>query len=87
MKAILIIPESEARKAKRSRLTWTATHAFCARYGPGVMVYANGEILDGENFRGLRDTLGATIETDFPEKACRALGLPAGEPGIIERGA
>ena len=89
MKATLIIPESEARRAlksrKRSRLTWTTDHP-ASSYGLGVMMYANGDILDGFNFRGLRDTLGATIETTDPEKVCRALGLPAREPGIIERG-
>ncbi|MFH1007088.1 MAG: hypothetical protein V1800_06225 [Candidatus Latescibacterota bacterium] len=51
------------------------------------MMYANGNILDGFTFRGLRDTLGATIETPGANKVCRAMGVPTGEPGIIERGA
>jgi hypothetical protein len=63
----------------------TTDHS-ASHYGLGVMIYSNGDILDGFTFRGLRDAFGATIETDSPEKVCRALGLPAGEPGIMERG-
>jgi len=85
MKAILIIPDSEGRRElkvrQRSRLTWTTNHP-ASHYGLGVMLYSNGDILDGFNFRGLRDTLGARIETTDPEKVCRALGVPEGERGI-----
>ena len=88
MKATLIIPDSVARRElkarRRSRLTWKADRPGSSS-GPGVMAYANGDILAGFTFRGLRNTLGATIETTNPEKVCRALGLPVGEPGI-ERG-
>ena len=55
-----------------------------SHYGLGVLLYHDGQILDGFNFRGLRDTLGATIETSDPPRACRALGIPEGEPGIVE---
>ena len=85
MKTTLIIPDSDARRElkarRRSRLTWTTDHSQ-SHYGLGVMLYSNGDILDGFNFRGLRDTLGARIETTDPAKVCRALGIPAGEPGI-----
>ena|SRR3990172_5889511 len=86
MKTTLIIPDSEARRAlkarQRARLTWTTDHP-ASSYGLGVMMYANGDILDGFTFRGLRDTLGARIETTDPGKVCKALGVPVGELGII----
>lgn len=85
MRAVLIIPNSEARKlcAARNRawLAWTTDHP-ASHYGAGVMLYRNGHILDGGNFRILRNDFGVTIETDDPGKVCRALGLPIGEPGI-----
>ncbi len=81
----LVIPRSAAaRELKvrhRARLTWT-TDGAASQYATGVIVYSNGELLDGFTFRGLRDSLGATIETKDPEKVCRALGLPGGELGI-----
>ncbi|PJC74343.1 MAG: hypothetical protein CO012_06505 [Syntrophobacterales bacterium CG_4_8_14_3_um_filter_49_14] len=87
MKNTLIIPDSDMKRAlaarKQSRLTWTTNHS-ASHYGLGVMLYSTGDILDGFNFRGLRDTLGAYIETTDPNKVCGALGIPAGEEGIVK---
>jgi hypothetical protein len=86
MNTVLIVPDSAARKAagvrQRSRLTWTTDHSQ-SHYGLGVLLYANGDMLDGFSFRGLRDALGAVIETTDQAKACGALGVPEGEPGIM----
>jgi len=82
MKATLIIPDSSLRKEmrlrKRYRLTWTTEHS-ASHYGMGVMLYPDGEVLDGFNFSQLRGLLGAHIETDDPVIVQRALGLPASE--------
>ena len=54
-----------------------------SRYGGGVLLRGkSGDILDGAQFRALRDAFGAVIETDNPEQVVRALGVPADEPGI-----
>lgn len=56
-------------------LRWTA-HDSRSSYGAGVLVYRNGrDILDGATFRDLRDTRGAWIETDRPDRARSALAL------------
>jgi len=85
MKAIMIIPDSPARKTagirQRSRLIWTTEHSQ-SRYGAGVLLYHNGNLLNGFNFRGLRDRLGARILTTDSQRVCRALGVPEGERGI-----
>jgi hypothetical protein len=52
-------------------------------YGLGVVIDDEGDIFSGENFRLMRDVWGARIETDRVEDVCRALGVPAGEPGIV----
>ena len=84
--ATLITPPSEEAKQlgvrQRTRLSWTTDHP-ASHDETGILVYASGEILDGFNFRGLRDTLGSWMKTNSPEKACRALGVPVGEPGIV----
>jgi hypothetical protein len=85
MKSTLIIPDSAMRQELKARqrtgLTWTADHPS-SPHGHGVMLYSNGDILDGLTFRGLRDTVEARIETTDPDKVCRALGVPIKEPGI-----
>lgn len=87
MKTTLIIPELTKRQMlttrKKSKLTWTTDHP-ASSYGLGVLLYSTGDILDGFNFRVFRDTLGAVIETDNPDKVCRALGIPVGEQGIVK---
>lgn len=87
MKATLIIPDSNARPAvvtlKRSRLTWTMDH-HRTHYDGGVLLYPDGDILDGYHFRTLSEIYGAIIETDDRKKVCGALGVPDGEPGIIK---
>lgn len=56
-------------------LRWTV-HDARSSYGAGVLVYRNGrDVLDGATFRALRDSRGAWIETDRPERARSALAL------------
>lgn len=56
-------------------LRWTV-HDSRSRYGNGVLVYRNSsDILDGATFRALRDSLGAWLETDRPDRARPALAL------------
>jgi hypothetical protein len=85
MKTVLIVPDSPARKAarirQRSRLTSTTKHV-ANDYGMGVIVHHKWAVLDGYNFRVLRETLGARIVTTNPKEVCRALGLSESEPGI-----
>lgn len=60
-------------------LRWTV-HDSRSSYGAGVLVYRNShDVLDGFNFRLLRDTRGAWLETDRPDRARSALALFAGE--------
>jgi hypothetical protein len=45
-----------------------------------VLVFRNGrDILDGATFRALRDGLGAWLETDQPDRARAAMGVPSDE--------
>lgn len=77
MPYVLHIPGEPARA-----LRWTV-HDPRSRYGNGVLAYRNSsDILDGATFRALRDTCGAWLETDKPERARRALGVPEDEPLI-----
>jgi hypothetical protein len=76
MKAALMIPGRKAIKLK-----WTTEHP-ASHYRLGVMLYPDEEMLDGFNFRMMRDGQGAKIVTTDPEKVCRALGIPTGEAGI-----
>lgn len=70
MAYILHIP-GEPDKALR----WTTAHS-ASSYGSGVLLYRNGrDLLDGAAFRALRDSLGAWIETDRPNRARTALAL------------
>lgn len=70
---------------ERSRaLRWTV-HDSRSSYGAGVLVYRNSsDVLDGATFRDLRDTLGAWIETDLPDRARAALALMQDEGGIVQ---
>jgi hypothetical protein len=80
----LILPAERAAAMgmpERIELTWTMNHP-ASHYGLGVLLDPDEDLLDGAHFRELRDTLGATIETDQPETVCGALGVPIGEPGI-----
>ena len=85
--ATLITPPSVEAKGlglrQRTRLSWATDHP-ASLDGAGVLVYANGEILDGFNFRVMRDAVGTWMKTKDPQKACKALGLPVGEPGIVK---
>ncbi len=56
-------------------LRWTV-HDHRSSYGAGVLLYRNSkDILDGMTFRALRDTRGAWLETDRPDRARSALAL------------
>jgi hypothetical protein len=80
----LIIPAEKAEilnMPERLELTWTTNHP-ASHYGLGVMLNPEKEILDGATFRIYRDTFGARIETDQPEKVSHALGLAFDESGI-----
>ena len=56
-------------------LRWTI-HDSRSSYGAGVLVFRNSkDILDGLNFRYLRDSKGAWIETDRPDRVRSALVL------------
>lgn len=56
-------------------LRWTV-HDSRSSYGAGVLVYRNSrDVLDGFTFRLLRDTRGAWLETDRPDRARSALAL------------
>lgn len=60
-------------------LRWNVKHA-ASSYGYGVLLYRNGkDILDGAAFRVLRDTRGAWLETDRPDRARSALALLSNE--------
>lgn len=77
MPYILHIP-GEPPKALR----WTV-HDPRSSYGNGVLIYRNSrDILDGATFRQLRDTRGAWIETDRPDRVKLALVLIQDEAGI-----
>lgn len=56
-------------------LRWTV-HDPRSSYGNGVLIYRNSrDVLDGFHFRLLRDTRGARLETDRPDRARSALGM------------
>lgn len=66
-------------------LRWTV-HDPRSSYGNGVLLDKRGrpsilgaDILDGATFRTLRDTRGAWIETDRPDRVRSALALMDGE--------
>lgn len=89
MEVDLIIPKPGAREQtdedKTFKLTWTTDHPMSS-YGLGVLLYLDGDVLDGFNFRALRDHCGAFIVTDDPDKVRQALGVPIREPGIFQVG-
>jgi hypothetical protein len=89
MKSVLVVPDSPARRTARirprSRLTW-ATKNSDGEYGMGVIVHHGRRLLDGYNFRILREILGARILTTDPAKVREVLGLPESEPGIEQVG-
>jgi len=63
---------------ERPRALRWSVHDPRSSYGNGVLVYRNNtdsDILDGATFRALRDTLGAWLETDRPDRARKALAL------------
>lgn len=74
MPYVLHIPGERPRA-----LRWNVKHALSS-YGNGVLVYRNSnDVLDGAVFRALRDTRGAWIETDRPDRVRSALALMSDE--------
>lgn len=59
-------------------LRWT-THHPASRYGLGVLLTANNEVVDGFFFRFLRERVGAWIKTDDPARVAGALGIEINE--------
>jgi hypothetical protein len=50
------------------------------------MVNKHNEVLEGDFFRQLRDSLKARIETDDMKSVCNVLGVSEDEPGIMKAG-
>lgn len=74
----ILIPQApplRSRASYRFRLRWTDHHP-ASHYGAGVLLAGNNEVLDGMMFRYLRDSVGAWIDCDDPERVARALGVP-----------
>ena len=88
MKAYLVIPRApvripgvppvSSRSAYRFALRWTDHHPS-SHYGIGVLLDIRGEQFDGHQFRHLRDSVGAWMESDDIDRVRGALGLPPGE--------
>jgi hypothetical protein len=54
-----------------------------SRFGRGKLLKSGSdEVLTGETFRLLRDSLGAYIITTHPRRVADALGIDRNEPGI-----
>ena len=51
--------------------------------GIGKLLDGKGQVFDALVFRHLRDGVGAFIESDEPEIISAALGLDAGEAGVV----
>ncbi len=83
--ATLVTPPSQALKQlglrKQMRLSWMTDPDSPDL---GILVFRDGNLLYGLRFRELRDSYGSWIHTSDPNKVCRALGLPIGEPGIVK---
>lgn len=79
----LRVPRSSSpRDDLRLRIRLAYSHAM-SRHGLGVMLFHDGVPLDGATFRRLRDGAGCALEAPDPDAACRALGVPEGEPGVL----
>jgi hypothetical protein len=86
VKATLIIPDAAvAEEHGLETITeLCCNEEYCATsFGYPVFQLPDGEIFDCSIFRELRDTCGATLETDDLVKVCLGLGLPKTEPGVI----
>lgn len=81
MKATLTLPRPWAQNEWGIPLQWTNRHP-ASHYGLGVLLIGSA-VLDGATFRYLRDTLGARIVTDDPDRCRGALALPLSEWGIV----
>lgn len=86
MKARLIIPDAAVAE-KHGLETVTdlkCNEEFCATsYGYPVFQLPDGTIFDCSTFRELRDTCGATLETDDLVKVCLGLCMPKTEQGVV----
>jgi transcriptional regulator with XRE-family HTH domain len=77
MKATLLIPAGGRQPPFQIRLK-IDPHA--GSYGMGRLVDKSGTTLDGSTFRRLRESVGASLETDDPDAVRAALGVPPTEP-------
>jgi hypothetical protein len=84
MRARLVFPAEVIDSLKRQglrqrspeRLRWTDQH-LASGYGNGVLLRGkSSDVLDGFQFRALRNAFGAWIETDNKERVACALGVP-----------
>jgi hypothetical protein len=86
MVAALIIPSRKARRhfklGRVNRLAWSARY-LVSFFSLGSLLLPSGELLDDLLFRCFRDYVGAWIETTAPRRVRRALGLQAGEWGVV----
>ena len=86
MKAILRIADAAVAEkfGLESVVEINCTEEYCASsFGYPVFLIGEENIFTGELFRQLRDTGGATLETDNPTKVCLGLGLARNEPGLV----
>jgi hypothetical protein len=96
MRARLVFPaevieglkQQGLRQRSPERLRWTDQHS-ASSCSNGVLLRAkSSDVLDGFQFRALRNAFGAWIETDNKERVARALGVPcldkSNELGIKE---
>ena len=60
---------------------WLLGFRFASKRGPERITTGYG-VMTAQQFRYIRDTLNAWIETDEKERICAALGVTEGEPGI-----
>ena len=74
-------PTLASQSLYRFPLRWTDHHP-ASHYGIGVILSSNNEVIDGMMFRFLRDSIGAWIDSDDPDRCASALGVPRDEPGI-----
>ncbi|WP_225073360.1 hypothetical protein [Desulfuromonas sp. CSMB_57] len=86
MKVILRIADAAVAEkfGLESVVEINCTEEYCASsFGYPVFLIGEENIFTGELFRQLRDTGGATLETDNPTKVCLGLGLARNEPGLV----
>jgi hypothetical protein len=81
----LYIPNMRPLNASRKDRTLPAQwhYYICGREGHYRIVNSEGNRVDPEHFRTIREQHGAWIETDNVEATCAALGLLPGDEGVV----